>query len=40
MDILCTDKTGTLTQDKVVLEEHVDVTNRTSEDVLRYAYMN
>jgi Mg2+-importing ATPase len=40
MDILCTDKTGTLTQDKIVLERHVDVTSRESEDVLRYAYMN
>ena len=40
MNILCTDKTGTLTQDKIVLERYVDVTNRPSEDVLRYAYMN
>ncbi|HTX73091.1 MAG TPA: magnesium-translocating P-type ATPase [Rectinemataceae bacterium] len=40
IDILCTDKTGTITQDKVVLEKHVDVTNRPSEDVLRYAWMN
>ncbi|MFZ4397660.1 MAG: magnesium-translocating P-type ATPase, partial [Kiritimatiellia bacterium] len=40
MDVLCTDKTGTLTQDRVVLERHVDVTGRVSEDVLRYAYMN
>ncbi len=40
MDVLCTDKTGTLTQDRVVLERYVDVTNRESEDVLRYAYMN
>ncbi|MGH7996668.1 MAG: magnesium-translocating P-type ATPase [Opitutaceae bacterium] len=40
MDVLCTDKTGTLTQDHVVLEKYVDVTSRTSEDVLRYAYMN
>mgnify|MGYP001587708216 CR=1 FL=1 len=40
MDILCTDKTGTLTQDRIVLERHVDVTNRPSDDVLRYAYMN
>jgi len=40
MDVLCTDKTGTLTQDHVVLERYVDVTNRQSEDVLRYAYMN
>jgi P-type Mg2+ transporter len=40
MDILCTDKTGTLTQDRIVLERYVDVTNRASEDVLKYAYMN
>jgi P-type Mg2+ transporter len=40
IDILCTDKTGTLTQDKVVLEKHVDVTGRDSDDVLKYAYMN
>jgi len=40
IDILCTDKTGTLTQDRVILEKHVDVTGRNSEDVLRYAYMN
>jgi len=40
MDVLCTDKTGTLTQDHIVLERYVDVTDRTSEDVLRYAYMN
>ncbi len=38
--VLCVDKTGTLTQDHVVLERYVDVTNRQSEDVLRYAYMN
>ena len=40
IDILCTDKTGTLTQDRVVLERYVDVTGRQSEEVLRYAYMN
>jgi len=40
VDVLCTDKTGTLTQDRVVLEKHVDVTGKDSEDVLRYAYMN
>jgi Mg2+-importing ATPase len=40
MDVLCTDKTGTITQDKVALERHVDVTSRPSEDVLRYAWMN
>ncbi len=39
-DILCTDKTGTLTQDKVVLERHVDITGNNSQDVLQYAYLN
>ncbi|EPJ12897.1 magnesium-importing ATPase domain protein, partial [Chlamydia psittaci 01DC11] len=28
MDILCTDKTGTLTQDEVILERHMDVTGK------------
>ncbi len=40
MDILCTDKTGTLTMDDVVLEKHCDVVRRESEDVLRFAYYN
>jgi P-type Mg2+ transporter len=40
IDILCTDKTGTLTQDRVVLEKYVDVSGRQSDEVLRYAYMN
>ncbi len=40
IDILCTDKTGTLTQDKVVLEKHVDITGKESNDVLQYAYLN
>lgn len=40
IDILCTDKTGTLTQDRVVLEKHVDITGRESQDVLQYAYLN
>ena len=40
IDILCTDKTGTLTQDKVVLERHVDIVGHTSEEVLNYAYLN
>ncbi|MDA8164585.1 MAG: magnesium-translocating P-type ATPase [Desulfobacteraceae bacterium] len=40
IDILCTDKTGTLTQDRVVLEKYVDLTGRTSDDVLTYAYLN
>ncbi|MCX7625361.1 MAG: magnesium-translocating P-type ATPase [Candidatus Sumerlaeaceae bacterium] len=40
IDILCTDKTGTLTQDKVVLERHVDILGNLSEEVLNYAYLN
>jgi len=40
IDILCTDKTGTLTLDKVVLERHVDLTGKESHDVLQYAYLN
>jgi Mg2+-importing ATPase len=40
IDILCTDKTGTLTQDRVVLERHVDITGDESRQVLQYAYLN
>ena len=40
MDILCTDKTGTLTMDKVVLEYHLDVTGKEDARVLRHAYLN
>lgn len=40
IDILCTDKTGTLTQDRVVLEKHVDIIGNESRDVLQYAYLN
>ncbi|WP_337798737.1 magnesium-translocating P-type ATPase [Acidaminococcus timonensis] len=40
MDVLCTDKTGTLTQDKVVLEYHLDAQGQSSQRVLRYAYLN
>ena len=40
IDVLCTDKTGTLTQDRVILEKYVDVSGKQSDDVLRYAYMN
>ncbi len=39
MDVLCTDKTGTLTIDHVILELHVDVFKKESEDVLRDAYL-
>ena len=40
MDVLCTDKTGTLTEDKIVLEKHCDIRGREDEEVLRYAYIN
>ncbi len=40
MDILCTDKTGTLTQDKIVLENHTDITGKTSDRVLNSAWLN
>ena len=40
MDVLCTDKTGTLTQDKVVLIRHVDVHGSDSRRVLEHAYLN
>ena len=40
MDVLCTDKTGTLTMDQVILERHCDVALKESEDVLALAYMN
>ena len=40
MDVLCTDKTGTLTQDKIALERHTDVWGEDSDTVLEYAYLN
>jgi Mg2+-importing ATPase len=40
MDVLCTDKTGTLTQDRIFLERHIDVWGDASPDVLEYAYLN
>ncbi len=40
IDILCTDKTGTLTQDEVVLEYHLNVNGEDDIRVLRHAYLN
>lgn len=40
MNILCTDKTGTLTQDKIVLEKYLNVNGEEDEEVLKYAFIN
>ena len=40
MDVLCTDKTGTLTQDRVILERHCDVARNENDAVLALAYLN
>ncbi|MDV7554378.1 magnesium-translocating P-type ATPase [Acinetobacter baumannii] len=40
MDVLCTDKTGTLTQDKIFLSQHIDVQGGKSDFVLMQAFLN
>jgi len=40
MDVLCADKTGTLTQDRIFLERHTDIFGRSDDEVLDYAYLN
>ncbi len=40
IDLLCTDKTGTLTEDKITLVKYLDVYGKTSEDVLLRTYIN
>ncbi|MGF6110422.1 magnesium-translocating P-type ATPase [Pseudomonas frederiksbergensis] len=40
MDVLCTDKTGTLTQDKIILEHHVDSHGRRDDSILELAWLN
>ena len=40
MDVLCTDKTGTLTMDRVILQKHCDVIGEDDESVLVLAYLN
>lgn len=40
IDILCTDKTGTLTQDRIILEKYLDSEGNDNEEVLLYGYLN
>ena len=40
MNLLCTDKTGTLTQDKIALARHTDIVGHESDEVLGFAYLN
>jgi Mg2+-importing ATPase len=40
IDVLCTDKTGTLTQDKIILEYHLDCAGKEDARVLRHAFFN
>lgn len=40
IDILCTDKTGTLTQDKIILQKYIDVNGNEDLSILNYAYLN
>ncbi len=40
MNIFCTDKTGTLTEDKIVLEKHLNVNGEEDFNILKYAFLN
>ena len=40
MDILCTDKTGTLTEGRIILEKHLDIFGHNNEESLHYAFLN
>ena len=40
IDILCTDKTGTLTENKITLQKYIDASGKENEDILEYAYLN
>jgi Mg2+-importing ATPase len=40
MDVLCTDKTGTLTLDRIVLERHLDLDGEDDDEVLAYGWLN
>lgn len=40
IDVLCTDKTGTLTEDEIVLQKYIDINGRENIDIFEYAYLN
>ena len=40
IDILCTDKTGTLTKDKITLQKYINVLGEEDLEILQYAYLN
>lgn len=40
MNILCTDKTGTLTEDKIVLEKYLDIKGKENPRILKHAFLN
>jgi Mg2+-importing ATPase len=40
MDLLCTDKTGTLTEDKIVLQKYLNVEGEEDESIIEYAFLN
>jgi Mg2+-importing ATPase len=40
IDILCTDKTGTLTEGEIILDRHVDFLGKDSDNVLQFIYLN
>lgn len=40
MDVLCTDKTGTLTEDRIILQEHLNVDGKEDRKVLLYGFIN
>jgi Mg2+-importing ATPase len=40
MDVLCTDKTGTITRGRILLEHHLDVSGNENDEILQYGYLN
>ena len=40
IDILCTDKTGTLTENKIILQKYIDASGKENNSILEYAYLN